>query len=434
MPQATIKKKIPLVTLRKGMKITCYINKTFIKEGIIQKHRDSYFICQNVIDGSFCPERYGKKCSWIIGENMETAENTYGISNFREIKSSYIICSYCGEELNIKRLKIGYCRKCFIKNYLFTCPICKQVRKKRDKKVGLNSTIICEECYNKIPKCSLCGCKTNGRVKFSNGELACAICKRKEYLIQQGYFYTFARKKGEEKEKNFIGFELELECKRKGINFNEVTGTKGREENFGSLMLGIIEKLGLKFKLFCTNDGSLNEGIEFQSIPCTYNYLKYNFHLKKLFKHIYKYFYSHYTCGLHFHMSRETLNDVDIIKMFMFLDKNWDLLWDLSRREEEEYTKRICCSKHDIHTNYFPSDKYNALHPTKHTVEFRLFQAPNNYEEFMVGLQFTVLLRIFVQSNSKSFFYKSRFPDFIALAKKYNFHYLLNEIHERTGK
>jgi len=425
---------IQVSSLKKGMRISCIIGRYYIPNAYIQVENENLYICQNIIEGSYCNCTHGYKYSFMLSRRrLLTGWYNDEIKDIKVLpyKLNLDKCNICGSE---KKATSIICSKC-IKAYFTTkCSKCGRITRNYNNRMG-GKSYYCYTCYNSLPKCSLCNCVTTPRYKFNNGKLACPECKYDVDEVSYGYFREFAKMKYEKKEENFIGFELEL-----GINsviYSQYRYLRCNNymviKKVGGFFLRIIEKLGLKFKLFASEDCSLVSGIEFQSIPCTYNYLIKKFHLKKLFKHLSKYFKSEDTCGLHFHLSKKTLTAQDIIKIYYFIYNNWRFLVHLSRRTRFNYCRRIDIRVVDKRKDIFPYDThYSAIRVLNNTVEIRLFKAPNNYEEFMVALQFVNLLRIFVQNNSKtSFIYNDRWDDFKQLAKVYGYKYLLDEINRK---
>lgn len=401
--------------LKVGMKISCFIQGYIISQGVVTKNvTGQLYICQDIIQGSETSEKGGYTKSWCVGEGLSSSLQHTSVTGIRVKKDVSLVCILCGEKIKI----LGLCSKCIRKHFTYTCK-CGRLRcvQKRDNVTGL-----CGVCISKLPLCRICGKRSRKNLKFNTGEPACPKCKDKEYILKYGYFNTFAKMKYEKDIKDYIGFELELECK-KDIRVTRLSNWRKNRTIVGFISR-LIESIGLKFHLYCSTDGSLIDGIEFQAIPCTYNYIIKKFRLKRLFSHLFKYFYSNKNCGLHFHMSRETISDLEIVKMMYFLNENNDWAWNLSRREKMDYCQSIPVSCIHLKPLAFPKSKTYVLFPSKKTVELRLFQAPTNFTQFMEALQFTELLRIYVKKYSLASCKKHELKTFKEEAKKMGFDYL----------
>jgi len=430
------------IKLKAGMNVTCTIDETHIPKAKIQLQDGMFFICQNKKNGSMCIDRMGFSYSWAIGtEKTRDILFPDEVKNLRVVpnngKNYFTECLNCGVDLKRKTSNSGYCKECLTSYRLHKCYKCGKYYRNILRYNACDKRV-CEKCIPTLPKCFICGIHIIPRYKLSTGEFCCTSCKHMEFGVTHGHFNNFSRMKHEGNEKNYIGFELELEVKEKlrlaYRGKNKYSRGGGVHYSIGSMFMMIFEKLGIKNQIFSATDGSLSCGIEFQSAPCTYAYLTKRFPLKKFFIHLKKYFSSLNSCGLHFHMSRETLTNNDISKLFLFIDNNKDILWKLSLRGRSDY-----CSPYtldfDWKRNKFTSSKHLALNVCQHTVEFRLFKAPETFKDFMVALQFTNLMRIFVQGNSKSsFVHRNRWEDFKSMAKVYGYNYLLEGIKERCSQ
>jgi len=394
-------------------------------EGVLIYDRGCFKVYQNEYYGSTCylhpilPYRY----TWNLGRGTPTDFTCARVEKLLYVKKlAKKFCIGCGKYQKAKDLKLGVCRGCRLHNLTYKCTCCGKNRRK-SKIDAYVSESLCPHCTSKLPRCHMCGrLAKDNKIKFNTGERACVKCKASEYHFKYGRYVNFYKMAYEKKQDNFIGFELELEARG---DLRVIRNGYNKSDYLVRPILRIVEYLGLKFHIGATTDGSLSDGIEFQSNPCTYDYLRKNFKLKKLLSHIYKYMRSTYTCGLHFHLSRKTIPNQDITKMMLFMAINWEWILPLSGRERTKYCSPVPREQINVLKDTFPEEKYQAVHPCKETVEIRIFQAPKDYETFVGYLQFVELLRIFVRLNSKTFFLKNRVNEFKQFAKERGFNYLL---------
>jgi hypothetical protein len=159
---------------------------------------------------------------------------------------------------------------------------------------------------------------------------------------------------------------------------------------------------------YIMHDGSLSKGLEITTHPCSLNYhksLPYQDLFKQLIDKGYK---SHdtQTCGLHVHVNRNffgedpTIQDLCITKVLYLLEKHWDNIKTIARRDSSRYAERFFMKADESMFNLlakakgngssmYSNAKYqivNLLH--KDTVEFRLFKGTLKYETFIATLEF----------------------------------------------
>lgn len=159
---------------------------------------------------------------------------------------------------------------------------------------------------------------------------------------------------------------------------------------------------------YIMHDGSLAKGLEITTHPCSLNYhksLPYEGLFKELSNKDYK---SHETktCGLHVHVNRNffgedaTLQDLCITKVLYLLEKHWDNIKVIARRDSSRFAERFFMKDNESlftllakakgeYGHMYSNAKYqivNLLH--KDTVEFRLFKGTLKYETFIATLEF----------------------------------------------
>lgn len=259
---------------------------------------------------------------------------------------------------------------------------------------------VCEDCYERSwNTCTNCDCLIHeDDTYWHDGEPYCESChydmedneeeeggtmhdygykpEPKFYALKDNGDTIAAYKPGT----MYLGVELEID--------------NGRSVSSCLNDLGEIDSAEDYF--YCKHDGSLNEGIEIVSHPCTLDY-----HLKKFpWSEIIEAaknngFKSHdvSTCGLHVHVSREgfgsnsDIQDLNIAKAIILTDRLWDEIVNFSRRncnQLDRWAKKPDAKiySYDTETSAVAKakksgshDRYKAINLCNtNTVEFRLFR------------------------------------------------------------
>lgn len=163
-------------------------------------------------------------------------------------------------------------------------------------------------------------------------------------------------------------------------------------------------------ELYCKADGSLDDGFEIVSHPCTWEYWRTKFDLEYmewLRKNRYR-SYDTSTCGMHVHVSRSALGKRDILRLHRFFRDNQTLIVRLSRRKPGALAEWSRLALHDNRTlartikGYDNEDRsrYTAINLTNMcTIEFRLFRGTLAKRGFIRNLSLVVALCAFVKKN-----------------------------------
>lgn len=207
----------------------------------------------------------------------------------------------------------------------------------------------------------------------------------------------------------FLGIELEID---KGGNvrscLNDLYDISDSEDLF-----------------YCKHDGSLNDGIEIVTHPCDLKYHLNSFPWSDVInvarEHDFK---SHdaKTCGLHVHVSREAfgrnedLQDLNIAKAIILVDRFWEELVNFSRRDYNQLerwakkpnariysydTEKTAVNKMKRSSGH---DRYKAINLcNSKTVEFRFFRGTLNENTLKATLEFV--------SNLVSYVNKAQLAD-----------------------
>lgn len=173
---------------------------------------------------------------------------------------------------------------------------------------------------------------------------------------------------------------------------------------------------------YIVSDGSLDNGFEIVTHPCTIEYHK-SLPYEELFKTLESEgFKESPTTGLHVHINRNFFgdndNDIDlnICKILYLVNAHWEFIRVLSRRKDLRYTKKIESSDSSIklYSNSINIGKYscvNLMH--KQTIEFRMFSGTLKYFNLVSTLEFIRNLAYVCKQTSFEDIKKLSFQDII---------------------
>jgi hypothetical protein len=216
-------------------------------------------------------------------------------------------------------------------------------------------------------------------------DVATSNQKQYKYINQYNYIpNTFNFHKVYNEDELYLGVELEID---KG----------GKLDDTAKL---VLDYLG-ENNVYCKHDGSIDNGFEIVTHPCTYEYhsqLPYENLFKKLSELGYR---SHdvNTCGLHVHINRnyfskeKLIQDLCISKLLYLFEKYWDKVVSVARRDSNTYARRFYLKDDetilDMYAKSKNSDKYGVINlKHKDTVEIRIFKGTLNYRTYISTLQF----------------------------------------------
>lgn len=152
------------------------------------------------------------------------------------------------------------------------------------------------------------------------------------------------------------------------------------------------------------DDGSIEYGVEIASAPATYE--KHRTIWRSFFDNHKEFgLQSLNNCGMHVHVSRKDLTNQNIFDIKSFVYANKKAIEKIAGRKENEYCNYYACDLQDFIENgeEFYGEKYEAVNTCPdNTIEFRIFKAPKNEEEFLIRLQFVKsLVKFIVSQNTK---------------------------------
>lgn len=221
------------------------------------------------------------------------------------------------------------------------------------------------------------------------------VCDVKPIYIKSWAYIPdeFILHKVSNEEDLYLGVELEIDC-------------GGEDEDNAKYVYDTMNKNGEH--IYCKHDGSLSDGFEIVTYPCTIEYhkqLKYEEMFDWLVKNKYR---SHdtSTCGMHVHINRsyfgndKLTRDLCISKLLYLFEKYWDKVELIARRPSNRFARRFLLEEDetpiDLYAKSQASDKYGAINlKHKDTVEIRIFKGTLNYSTYISTLEFvSVMARI----------------------------------------
>ena len=364
------------------------------------------FECLQAFKG-FCSE-----CASLVFR-YEDHENSDGELICEEcFDDHYFTCEHCEEVHHINDRysddNMDLCEDCYL-NVFITCHACNQFEHADDAHEH-DDNWYCDSCFHdNFTQCEGC------HEYFSNDDINyrsdrdCYYCNDcypngcDDRIRDYGRTPYIRCKPKYAPNELFLGMELEIDCD---------------EEQSHRDLLDRLE--GLDMPIWFMHDGSLDNGFEITSQPCTLDYHHDNMAWEELAKACREEGYRSHdvdTCGLHIHASREFFGEShedvmheEIAKLLMFFDSNWNNIVKFSRRKQTAlnvYARRYIFG--DVHTDrnikidkakksggmgrYFAVNTENT-----ETIEFRVFKGTLKPTTIYACLEFVDALCRFVKT------------------------------------
>ncbi len=202
----------------------------------------------------------------------------------------------------------------------------------------------------------------------------------------------------------FLGIELEV----------NTTRGESAEQVLSEEVLNLMVKTDMIELLYMKRDGSIGNGVELVSHPTTLSYIKKT-KLEEFLSGIKEIgFQDDDACGLHVHVSRDSLSKKGWWSLMTFMNKLSNKFLKISRRDKTRlnycqfnnmtgsitdalingktiFTKDVDKNKERYSAMNFLNDK---------TVEFRMFRSTTDYNELIGTLQFVEALVMFCREYS----------------------------------
>jgi len=273
---------------------------------------------------------------------------------------------------------------------------------------------ICHHCSSNYTCCDGCeGTFHTDFVRSNNNGTFCESCYEEEVDDENGPLFSHNYKPTAKfleavrdviTPKLYMGWELEID----------------RLHAIGVRRVVEIKKANLPPQVYCKEDGSLNHGFEVVSHPGTLAYWNNEFDwswCKRLTDVGFR-SYDTMTCGLHIHVSKSFLTDVEQYKLLLFFRDNREFAIRLSRRagqkrdpndsNELSNMESYCRIDRDVSKSRLlrsvrtrKASRYTAINlQNQHTIEFRLFRGTLNPDSVKRNLHLVYMLCHYVKACS----------------------------------
>lgn len=322
------------------------------------------------------------------------------------LEEEYSYCESCGEyHHNENMVYCDWCNDCICENCSYT---------------DCYNTILCPHCYENCYTCDDCGCYVHSDDVYYNEYDGCDYCESCYSISNRGAISDYSYKPdpefyGNTDNNRFFGVELEVD---KGCDCHDTAR----------------EIINNNEEIYCKHDGSLKDGFEIVSHPCTLDYHLNSLDWKKIMDTCLENgFQSHNakTCGLHVHISRKafgnnsTEQELNIAKLIYLFEKFWPQIKTFSRRTEEQINNwaqnyGLTTINEAITESKNKRGRYYAVNLTNtHTIEIRIFRGTLKYNTFAATLQFCNLLMDAITEGNTQDMQELTWQDIVKGAKEY---------------
>jgi hypothetical protein len=263
---------------------------------------------------------------------------------------------------------------------------------------GDGETDVCDSCYEeKYVRCTDCGSiilRDNANYDEWSEEYYCDDCYNNRGIIKDYNYKPDPIFYGSSKYNAFYGIELEID--------------KGGESCSNAQEILNIANL-TDVLAYCKHDGSICNGFEIVTHPCSIQYHIKNFPWEDICSKARDMEYMSHntgTCGLHVHISKkgfgdnETEQDLGIAKLLLIFENNWKQIVKFTRRTEGQlnewanrYGRRLGEDHNNLLNRAKGAGRYFAvnLQPSK-TVEIRAFRGTLKKDTLIASIQFCDIL------------------------------------------
>lgn len=191
-----------------------------------------------------------------------------------------------------------------------------------------------------------------------------------------------------------FGVELEMEHKRDNSSSGQAALSQALNGRIG----------GDKRRYVLARDGSLNaSGVELITNPYTLEFHQNDFDWQTVLSGVSKIGRSGKNtsaCGMHVHCNRKAISALQLGKALVLVNspKNTALVTRIAQRDSNAYTQLIAKKLADGRTQ--STSKYEAMHLSRDTVEFRIFKGNLRYDRVLKNIEFCHSVLMFAKSAS----------------------------------
>ena len=365
----------------------------------------------------YCIECYRKKYFDISTHTCDNCGDVYPLDEIQKKEGEYycrdcfdeifIECSDCGEIINREDTYSTVngdiiCERCHERHH-FTCYHCGEIYHINDGVDVINSrnreVVVCRDCSNDYVECNSCGAIIHNDISYYreyDDSYYCEDCYPGDCPEIDCHDYGYKPSPifhniGEKVPRTYFGVEMEVENLGDAYCTNDAIYDIKKHSNNEELF-------------YIKADGSLNNGFEIVTHPCTLAYHKTRFPWAQIKDTLDSWSCSaESTCGLHIHVSKRIYSELDLIKLalFIFTVGNQHYINLIARRKFNSYSSRKNledCKKKDLK---YSQSRYEAVNFTNDkTVEFRMFKGTIKPEIVIASIEFVDSVTNFVKSSS----------------------------------
>lgn len=316
------------------------------------------------------------------------------------------------------RRTASFCRQCYSRVCIRCCRCGDRYIHTQDMHAGSDwrenvcGDWVCRDCQRGHVDCADCGrIIPADSVVFEDDdeqhlEPLCGNCHGMRHggceNVIHGHAYkpkAYFHKMPGENTQAYYGVELEVELTRDGDSL------RGFASEFRDRFADNEHVLYIK------RDGSLDNGFEIVTHPCTLNFHKYKLSWYEMCEWlITRHFRSHNvdTCGLHVHVSKRAFTEAALGRLCWFLEFNQDKVIKLARRSSDQWCrfKKVKGLSDAEQSKYKDAtdqggSRYCALNLyPRHTLEFRFPKGTLNPVTILATLEFVDAVRAWVHTIS----------------------------------
>jgi hypothetical protein len=393
-------------------------------------------------------ERASEKIKFCFFRISSSQEGSF-VSSDRD----YCSCKNCNLKLRVinpQVIKIStterYCsRTCAQINGWVACASCNKYHQEAVL-LRANDSQVCQNCLSTYYRpCNDCGgVFLISRMNISNSLThietsiftcrSCIDCVR-SLIHDHSYKPNYCFNKMAWENTRYLGIELEVEIKGSSdarLKMAEKIKTfLSQQEKVKDVLMrdGIVHK-GRKLDrlIYMKSDGSLNNGIEIVFNPFTLKSFHKNFPLQVFLKFLAEHdALIKDNCGMHIHVSKDRLSDLDLVKGKWFFHKCESFLKTFSSRSRFDFCKfdPYPPTRDPYRQEYGHHSALNTHSRSEKTLEIRIFNATLDYHKFLANLQFADVFVDYIQHGAGAVFLQREnkniiWQNFLEYAKSQN--------------
>lgn len=383
------------------------------------------YSCERNTSGSYI--MYYADLQWAVSENKKILTFNMEDIKMQEENEEIGFCSECGHSLdeNGESELEGVCMECVV-----ICEECGETVLEYSATYVGNDDYVCAECFSeKYTTCDDCGgimliSESHNVYNRRNREVeVCTNCYESNYITCESCGETYHEYNVTYSD-DACGYycescyeEIDSSCAIHDYSYKPDPIFYGT----GNLFMGVELEMDIPSSLssshscdnesvfnvlndrnefYAKHDGSLNNGFELVTHPCTLEYHMSGIWTDTLKNAVREGFRGHQvsTSGLHVHVNRTAFDgDLAIAKAIIFIEKNYREVYKLSRRASVDYCRRYFDDSEITKDSQDMMQKFNGKRQERYknvnllnrnTVEFRIFRSTLKENTFYATLQF----------------------------------------------